>query len=504
MSSARISGHKGAVEVLPSTAAAHRGSDPGAGFAAALGALAARFAPGSGDPSDGSGDGSIGGDQSADGSKTAIGTDPGKASDTTGGAGDSGDAPSIATLPGLGAWFAGSGDGATPEAPISSGGHRSGRHGATAGEVAVTAAAAAAIAAAALAGPAPQPATSTAAVSSTGAQAAAAGQPVLAAAQLTQSGFTRPAAPLVGRPGGTSSDPAPVADGVAGVAGAPATAVHAARAGHGSSPPTADRAVRSLAAAASPQVPGFPTTNLSSPATAADPAVAPAVQATANPAPAVQVQVGAATVAAATAVAAMVNPAAPPDSSRSGGRDFADTARDGQAAAAAAFSGLAAAGTAGGPAAPSADAGGVSGPGLGGDAGAANVAAQLSGQVLRLLQNSGHEAVVRLYPPDLGEVTVRVAISGRDVTAWFGSPQPAVQQSISAGLGQLQTDLGNAGYSLNNAWVGADASGFGARGDTPPPPAPVVPPTLVTPTLAAPIGPVSAGLSSNSGVSIYV
>jgi flagellar hook-length control protein FliK len=204
--------------------------------------------------------------------------------------------------------------------------------------------------------------------------------------------------------------------------------------------------------------------------------------------------------AAAPAVAAMVNSVAPAAGSSAGGHDFADTARDGRAAAAAAFDGVGAAGgvtsVSGGP---SGGAGAVSGPGLGGDSGAANVANQLSGQVLRLLANSGHEAVVRLYPPDLGEVTVRVAISGRDVSAWFGSPQPEVQQSISSGLGQLQTDLGNAGYSLNNAWVGADASGFGARGDTPPPPAPIV-----TPPPAAPITPIAAARSSNSGVNIYV
>jgi hypothetical protein len=133
------------------------------------------------------------------------------------------------------------------------------------------------------------------------------------------------------------------------------------------------------------------------------------------------------------------------------------------------------------------------------DAGAANVATQLSGQVLRLLTNSGHEALVRLHPPDLGEVTVRVAISGRDVTAWFGSPQPTVQQTISLGLGQLQADLGNAGYSLNTAWVGADTSGFGSRSDTAPPPNAFAAAAAVAPAL-----PSAAGLSSNSGVSIYV
>ena len=81
------------------------------------------------------------------------------------------------------------------------------------------------------------------------------------------------------------------------------------------------------------------------------------------------------------------------------------------------------------------------------DAASARVADRVSDQVIRLLANSGREAVVRLHPPDLGEVTVRIAVNGRDVSAWFGSPQAQVQQTISAAIGQLHTDLGNAGYN---------------------------------------------------------
>jgi hypothetical protein len=33
-----------------------------------------------------------------------------------------------------------------------------------------------------------------------------------------------------------------------------------------------------------------------------------------------------------------------------------------------------------------------------------------------------------------------------------------VQQAISEAIGQLHSDLGNAGYDLTAAWVGADAS----------------------------------------------
>ncbi|HEX5317710.1 MAG TPA: flagellar hook-length control protein FliK, partial [Stellaceae bacterium] len=129
----------------------------------------------------------------------------------------------------------------------------------------------------------------------------------------------------------------------------------------------------------------------------------------------------------------------------------------------------------------------------------ADVAGQLSGRMVRLLAGSGREAVVRLHPPGLGEVTVRVAVTGRDVSAWFGSPQAAVQQTISLGLGQLQADLGNAGYNLAGAWVGADASGSGSGGERPvPPPVPAIDAVRTAPAGAA------AALSSNAGVSIYV
>jgi flagellar hook-length control protein FliK len=83
----------------------------------------------------------------------------------------------------------------------------------------------------------------------------------------------------------------------------------------------------------------------------------------------------------------------------------------------------------------------------------------LSYHVIRLADNGGREVVLQLHPPELGDLTVRVMVQGREVTAWFVSPETRVQQAISQAIGQLQTDLGNAGYQLNSAWVGADAWG---------------------------------------------
>ena len=133
----------------------------------------------------------------------------------------------------------------------------------------------------------------------------------------------------------------------------------------------------------------------------------------------------------------------------------------------------------------------------------APVADQVSAQLLRLVSSGSREMVMRLRPPGLGDLTVRVAVSGRDVSAWFDSPQPQVQAAIANGIGQLQTDLGNAGYNLSGAWVGADASNAGQHGAAPPPPLPM--PAERTAELPGFAGSGAAlPQSSASGVSIYV
>jgi hypothetical protein len=101
------------------------------------------------------------------------------------------------------------------------------------------------------------------------------------------------------------------------------------------------------------------------------------------------------------------------------------------------------------------------------EASLAELAEKLSYHLLRLAGNDRHEVVLRLHPPELGDLTVRVQVAGRDVSAWFASPQIQVQQAISDAIGQLHTNLGNAGYSLNSAWIGADAWSRGERDATP-------------------------------------
>jgi flagellar hook-length control protein FliK len=135
-----------------------------------------------------------------------------------------------------------------------------------------------------------------------------------------------------------------------------------------------------------------------------------------------------------------------------------------------------------------------------GSTGSADIAAQVSDHLARLVSAGSGEMVMRLHPPELGDLTVRVAVSGRDVSAWFTSPEPQVQTAISNAMGQLQTDLGNAGYNLNGAWVGADASNARRQWAN----QPTVSPTSAPIGAAAVAAPATAASRPASEVNIYV
>jgi hypothetical protein len=92
---------------------------------------------------------------------------------------------------------------------------------------------------------------------------------------------------------------------------------------------------------------------------------------------------------------------------------------------------------------------------------------QLLQHVITSANTSGREVILKLNPPELGDLTVRVLVNGREVSAWFASPQVEVQQAITQALGQLHTGLGNAGYHLNNAWVGEDGGNAREPDDRP-------------------------------------
>jgi flagellar hook-length control protein FliK len=85
---------------------------------------------------------------------------------------------------------------------------------------------------------------------------------------------------------------------------------------------------------------------------------------------------------------------------------------------------------------------------------------QVLHHVIGSIDNGGGQVVLRLHPPELGDLAVRILVNGRDVSAWFASPQIQVQQAISQAIGQLRVDLGSLGYNLAGTSVGAEAWSF--------------------------------------------
>jgi flagellar hook-length control protein FliK len=126
---------------------------------------------------------------------------------------------------------------------------------------------------------------------------------------------------------------------------------------------------------------------------------------------------------------------------------------------------------------------------------------QITGQVVHMVTVRSHDVVMRLQPPELGDLLVRVAVNGRDVSAWFASPHPVVQTAISEAIGQLQSDLSNAGYNLNGAWVGGDPADTNRRGSNTAGPSgqPATAATSSVSNLAATTAP-----AVSSGLNLYV
>jgi flagellar hook-length control protein FliK len=133
------------------------------------------------------------------------------------------------------------------------------------------------------------------------------------------------------------------------------------------------------------------------------------------------------------------------------------------------------------------------------DGGAAGLAQQVATGLAGALATGRLDVVLRLHPPELGELNVRVQVTGREVSAWFDAPLPQVQQALGQGMEQLQVGLAAAGYNLNGAWIGGDA--WTPRGWTAPPaprPARAAPDGQVAPSPGAPSS------TAGSGVSLYV
>ena len=128
----------------------------------------------------------------------------------------------------------------------------------------------------------------------------------------------------------------------------------------------------------------------------------------------------------------------------------------------------------------------------------ANAVAQ---RVIGMIANGHQEATLQLQPPQLGDLTVRVAVQGHDVSTWFASAQPQVQAAVSQAIDQLRADLAGAGFNLAGAWVGGDAATAqqgGYDGDAPSPRRAFYAPSSIAPAA------IDNADAARSGVSIYV
>jgi len=122
----------------------------------------------------------------------------------------------------------------------------------------------------------------------------------------------------------------------------------------------------------------------------------------------------------------------------------------------------------------------------------------LGTQILSMVATGRNQVTVHLSPPDLGALTVHVEVQSRDVSAWFASPQPQVQQAVNDALAQLHGSLNGAGLNLSGAWVGADVSG---GGNGRPAAAPL--PTRRAPAAAARVDAAAGSSNSVEGLSVY-
>ncbi|HTV88262.1 MAG TPA: flagellar hook-length control protein FliK [Stellaceae bacterium] len=134
-----------------------------------------------------------------------------------------------------------------------------------------------------------------------------------------------------------------------------------------------------------------------------------------------------------------------------------------------------------------------------GPADAADLAAQVVSRMAGALAPGNVDIVMHLHPPELGELNVRVQVSGHEVSAWFDSPLAQVQLALSQGMGQLRAGLADVGYSLNNAWIGGDA--WTPRGGTASPTRRAL---VAAGSPAVTTEPAALSPAAGAGVSLYV
>jgi flagellar hook-length control protein FliK len=126
---------------------------------------------------------------------------------------------------------------------------------------------------------------------------------------------------------------------------------------------------------------------------------------------------------------------------------------------------------------------------------------EMGSRLVWMATNNHQVAELRLDPPQLGPVEVRLSIANDQASLSFASPHAAVRDAIQASLPRLQDMLQGLGITLGNVSVGADGFGQGNpdhsalrqgwSGADGPPPSPAYPLNLAA---SAGVLPLRAGL----------
>jgi flagellar hook-length control protein FliK len=81
----------------------------------------------------------------------------------------------------------------------------------------------------------------------------------------------------------------------------------------------------------------------------------------------------------------------------------------------------------------------------------------LSQQVVWMADKDAQIAELRINPPELGPVEVRLQISGDEAVVQFASAQPEVRNAIEAAMARLRESMAQAGIQLGDASVSAES-----------------------------------------------
>jgi flagellar hook-length control protein FliK len=101
---------------------------------------------------------------------------------------------------------------------------------------------------------------------------------------------------------------------------------------------------------------------------------------------------------------------------------------------------------------------------VGAPVGSAGFANELSRQVVWMVDKDAQIAELRINPPDLGPIEVRLSVSGDQASAKFVSAHAEVREALETSIARLRESFAEAGIQLGEASVSAESF----RDQTPP------------------------------------